>query len=176
MKHRDADKILKTSQTRGPERAILLALIIRSNDNNTAAPGLTRLAQDAGLDRRTVTRHLRALVAAGAIEIDHGTANTHGGRQACNIYRIKVGAENPHQDGAKVGAASPQRWGQSAPRTYKRTGDAKPRPHRNTQAETWAEAWSGVAEERLARLQDGTETPAQPDTAEPQQEGATGTI
>lgn len=86
--------VLKHSATRGPERAILLALAARANREGIAWPSLSRIAQDAGIDRRTVSRHLANIAASGELEVIPGKGT------APNKYRL-VGAQRPHLVGAR---------------------------------------------------------------------------
>ncbi len=51
-------RVFEQSRTRGPERAILLVLAFRANDEGKCWPSLPRIAREAGVSIRTVTRCL----------------------------------------------------------------------------------------------------------------------
>ena len=108
----------------------MLVLAYRANDEGRCWPGLTRIARDSGLTRRTVTRCLPNIEATGELLIERRGRRgpTRGGEQASNLYRIiiappkgrdvqtpplipKVGTDSPKGrdlQSTKVGSHSPK--------------------------------------------------------------------
>jgi len=147
MSFKHFELVANHSQTKGPDRAVVLILAVRADKKTGESwPSLNRIAKDAGLNRRTVSRCLRAIQRTGELLIVHHghAARTRGGIQESNRYRItidppqgrggeslplpdKVGAESPEGRGGeshKVGAHSP-----------KGRGGLPPKPSENSQSE-----------------------------------------
>ena len=130
MSFKHQQLVIEHSQTRGPGKAIMLVLAYRANDEGRCWPGLTRIARDSGLTRRTVTRCLPNIEATGELLIERRGRRgpTRGGEQASNLYRIiiappkgrdvqtppltpKVGTDSPKGrdlQSTKVGSHSPK--------------------------------------------------------------------
>ena len=112
MSYRHMQLVIDHSATRGPDRAILLALAFRANEKTGGCwPSLTTIAHDSGVTRRTVTRRLPCIAAAGEIIITHDGESrwTNGGKQASNRYTITIeGRDTVTPPCAKVGTESPQ--------------------------------------------------------------------
>ncbi len=106
MSYSHVDKVINYSKTKGPARAVLLVLAHRANDRDLCWPSLSRIKSDAGIARNTTLSAIRKAVKLGELLVfdRKGTANTKGGLQASNLYRITIkgsaGAEPP--DNAKV--------------------------------------------------------------------------
>ena len=116
--------VIDHSRTRGSDRVIMLVLAFRASEKDRPRdniregecyPGLTRLAADTGLTRRTVTRRLPAIEATGELLIERRgqTVRSGGGPQRSNLYRITMappkgrdGQSPPLHD--KAGTQSPQ--------------------------------------------------------------------
>lgn len=130
MSFKHLQLVINCSKTKGPDRTIMLVLAYRANDRGECWPSLYRIAKDAGLNRRTVSRCLPVIQRTGELLIVRRghAAQTRGGIQESNRYRItieppqgrgreslplpdKVGAESPEGGGTeslKVGADSPK--------------------------------------------------------------------
>jgi len=121
MSFKHLQLVINHSKTKGSKKATMIVLGYRANDNGECWPSLTCIAKDAGLNRRTVSRCLPAILRTGELLIVRRghVAQTRGGIQESNRYRITI--ESPQGRGReslplpdKVGAHSPQgRGGQS---------------------------------------------------------------
>ncbi len=72
----------------GPLKSVLLALAIRSDDEDKCWPSIDTVASDAGISRRCAQVAVRDLEAMGLL-----SAEGMGGRGLTRMYRLKVGAE-----------------------------------------------------------------------------------
>lgn len=87
--------VIDHSQTKGPDRAIMLALAFRADKNGRAFPSLFRLARDAGLSRRTVYRRLPEIERLGELVVQR-RRETERRRHEVSLYRIML---TPTDDG-----------------------------------------------------------------------------
>ncbi len=102
--------VLESSKTKGPSRAILLALSIRADDDGFCWPSFSRIAADSGVARRTVARCLPEIVALGELRVEARSVpvETGGGRQTSNAYYLLLGSVTQSPPSHKVGTHSPQ--------------------------------------------------------------------
>ena len=97
MTHSDTMHLLATARSTGPARAVLLALVARSNNAGQCHPGTDCLARDAGLSRRATIDARRRLVALGEITTARAMVNTDHGPQLGTLYTVQRGAPHaPH--------------------------------------------------------------------------------
>jgi len=80
--------VIDHSKTRGPSRAIMLALAYRANDKGECWPSLPRIAKDSGLVRSTVAERLRDIERMGEITIKSRGHKRNDARS--NLYRITL--------------------------------------------------------------------------------------
>lgn len=121
-------QVVEHSRTRGPARAILLALAFRADKSGRAWPSLFTLAQDSGLTRRTVCRTLPAIEALGELRI--ARRRVRGGRaHLSSVYQLVPRAPDPRdprspptkaprdRQSLGVGTDSPRARDRQSPRT-----------------------------------------------------------
>jgi hypothetical protein len=99
----------------------MLALAHRANDRGECWPSIRRIAADAGLPDRTVTRNLPAIVASGELAVMRQAriVNGEGGPQHVNVYRVTP----PQGVDTAPTPSPPQRRGQVAAKVW--TGSRK---------------------------------------------------
>lgn len=118
--------VVNHSQTKGTDRAILLILAFHADGKGESFCGEKRIAKEAGIHNKTVSRRLPIIERTGELSIKrHGRAvKTAGGVQYVNIYTInsdliggsvalppKVGAHTP-----KGGSAQSHKGGADSPK------------------------------------------------------------
>ncbi len=147
MSFKHMQLVIEHSQTKGPDKAIMLVLAYRADEKKGECwPSLPRIARDAGLNRRTVSRCLPIIQRTGELLIVRRghAAETHGGRQESNRYRITI--EPPQGRGTqslplpdKVGAESPEGRGRESHKvgahSLKGRGTLPPESSENSQSE-----------------------------------------
>jgi len=92
MSFKHMSLVVDHSKTRGPDRAIMLVISRRMNEAGQCWPGINRIADDAGLDRRCVIRRLKHISASGELLIQRQNhdVQTRGGMQAVNVYTLAI--------------------------------------------------------------------------------------
>jgi DNA-binding transcriptional MocR family regulator len=65
--------------------AVLWSILDRMNDAGECWPSLSRIAEDAGVDRRTASRAIEALSSSGLLRVQSGS------RTSTNVYRLGTG-------------------------------------------------------------------------------------
>lgn len=114
--------VMDHSKTKGPDRAIMLALAYRADDFGACWPSFATLAKDSGLTRRTIYRRLNRLVKNGELSIKSRRRfnDTPGGRQSSHLYAIKLQGRDrqspPSVGNEWVVTESPQGEGHTVPR------------------------------------------------------------
>ncbi len=88
---------------RGTSAQVYLAIAMHLDEEATAYPGVSRLADLTGLDSRTVERAICRLVQIGAIEV----LKAGGGRSRSNLYRLAGRCENPGNHAGESKAKNP---------------------------------------------------------------------
>ena len=91
--------------------ANVLLLKYLNNKRNDAYPGNERLAAEIGIDEKTVSRALRALVKRGYLLVELG-----GGREKANVYRLKL-----PQGREALDPETPSGRSQNPPKTISKT-------------------------------------------------------
>ncbi|MEI6166972.1 MAG: helix-turn-helix domain-containing protein [bacterium] len=148
MSFKAMDAVFAKSQTKGPERAIMMVLAHHANESGFCWPSISRIAGYAGLHDRTVKKCLHRIAKSGEIAIEYRSAEvkTRGGRQTSNGYRImllgggrgslpltpKVVADTPQgsdSSSPKVVADSPQGGGRRSPESLMNHNPESPMNH-----------------------------------------------
>lgn len=92
MSFQHMQAVVDSSRSRGAARAVLLVLAYRANPDGICWPSLSRIARDAGVSRKTVSRQISSLKTLGELEVldRGGRLSTTGGPQWSSRYRITL--------------------------------------------------------------------------------------
>lgn len=87
MSNRILNRVFASSEARGADRLVLLALADRADDDGRCDPGIDDIAARARLNRATVFRSVARLEhQLCELHVDHGA-----GRRGTNLYTVTVG-------------------------------------------------------------------------------------
>jgi hypothetical protein len=75
--------VFESSQSKGMDRLVLVAIADRADDSGAAWCGTEDIARRVGIARNHVTRHTKKLVALGELEV-----GMRQGRHRTNLYRV----------------------------------------------------------------------------------------
>jgi len=107
MSWKHLKSVFEHSRTKGPDRAILLALAFRASERDRPAdhvregecfPSLKTIAKDSGFARGTVAERLRGIACLGEITIQSRGYKKHDAR--ANLYRITLPVPGSDRPGA----------------------------------------------------------------------------
>lgn len=104
----------RSAPVKGPAKAVLWALASRARANGEAYPGLSKLALESGVNRRTVLRALDSLEASGWIARQR--RKRPDGRDWSSLYTLRL----DRTDHVEVGCQSDTLEGQSDTRSLHR--------------------------------------------------------
>ncbi len=149
MSNHHIDLVRKATTIKGPSRAILIVLADHSNDNDECWLAHSSIADESGLGKSTVKKHLKLLKSDKWVSWQERF--TTCGDQDSNLYKLHLGGgapRNPPQPPRNPGVGHDVTQG-GAPRSYKASVKPQEEPIKEPfDSEAFKTAWQEWTQHR----------------------------